>query len=71
MLIVFERVMLKLVDAVVWNWEIVWGFRDVGGGTGAFGAILPSQLNELFSKSGSLRGEMVRHRADGVQVMWT
>ena len=47
------------------NWKFVWGFEILAVLPARFGAILPSQLNCLFSKSGSLHGELVWNRVDG------
>jgi len=55
---------MKLIDVVVGNWKIVWGFESLAVLPARFGAILPSQLNCLFSRSGLLHGELVWHRVD-------
>jgi len=56
---------IKLINVMVRNRKIVWGFGTLVVALAHFGAILPSQLNESFYKSGSLHGELVQHRADG------
>jgi len=55
---------MESIDVGVGNWKIIWGFESLAVLPARFGAILPSQLNCLFSKSESLCGELVWHRAD-------